>query len=145
MEAIKIVPLINLLGFMALGVLPTLIMHLSHFFANRNFEVLIDPHANQITFKEKEEFQYAYEDLTVTRHLPLYHKKKLDGNHRMLTPWSNYSFIRVRTNDNKEFNISSTLLNYEDFPIEPSQTNYSLWPMMKKAYIDHEEGDSLGQ
>lgn len=140
-EAIKIVPLINLVGFIILAVLPTLIMHISHFLSNKNFEVYIDESSNEITFKRDQEFRYAFEDLTVTRHLPLYHKKKLDGNHRVLTPWSNYSFIKVRTNDNKEFNISSTVLNHEDFPVAPTETNYSIWPVIKRAYIDHQQED----
>lgn len=138
-DAIKIVPIINLVGFVILAVLPTLIMHLSHILSNKNFEVYIDASSNEITFKRDEEFRYSYDELTVTRHLPLYHKKKLDGNHRVLTPWSNYSFIKVRTTDNKEFNISSTVLNHEDFPVAPTKTNYSIWPVIKRAYIDHEE------
>ncbi|MGF1637282.1 MAG: hypothetical protein ACFCUU_09425 [Cyclobacteriaceae bacterium] len=115
-------------------IIPTLIMHLIHHNSNKGVELEIDKLNEIIKIKKDREFIYRYSELAVLLYLPIYHKNKVDKMMRLATGWSNYSFIRIKTKDNKEFNISSILIRKEEFPIEPSEVKYSLWPSIGKWY-----------
>ncbi len=131
-------PPLALLAFVIVEVIPTSIMHLTHYLSNKNLEVIIHTESKEITFKKDMEYTFSYSELTITLYNPIYHKNKVDGNNRWATAWSNYSFLRIETTDNKEFNVSSTVINNDEFPLEPTHTKYSLWPSIGKWFVNRQ-------
>ncbi|WP_460540827.1 hypothetical protein [Echinicola sediminis] len=123
-------------AFIALGVIPTLIMHLIHWKKSQGFSVSIDSKNRNIRFNlnEKDSFTFSFDELTVVEHLTLYQQDK----RRLSTGWSNYSYLQVKTPDNKEFQISSLILTQEEFPIEAVTTKYTFWPSISNLYQDHQ-------
>tara|TARA_R110002126_G_scaffold107322_1_gene242584 strand:+ start:141 stop:872 length:732 start_codon:yes stop_codon:yes gene_type:complete len=130
---------VTILSFLVFGVIPTLIMYLSHYFSNRNTSIQIDYEFKKITIQKIQKFSYPWNELSVTLNKPIYHKNKVDKNYRWVTPWSNYSFLTLRTSDNKEFNISSIVLSPSEFPIEPKHISYSYWPSINSWYVNRQE------
>jgi len=125
-------------SFLVFGVIPNLIMHLSHYFSNQNISISIDYKENKITIQKDQKFSYKWEELTVSLNIPIYYKNKVDNNNRWATPWSNYTYLTLRTPDNKEFNISSIVISQSELPIEPNEINYSLWPSIKPWFINRQ-------
>lgn len=125
-------------SFLVFGVIPNLVLHLTHFFSNRNISISIDSKEDKITIQKDQKFSYKWEELTVSLNIPIYHKNKVDNNNRWVTPWSNYSYLTLRTPDNKEFNISSIVLSQSELPIEPSEINYLLWPSIKPWFVNRQ-------
>ncbi len=124
--------------FLVFGVIPNLIMHLTHYFSNRNLSILIDCEEKKITIQKDLKFAYKLNELTIILNTPIYHKNKVDNRNRWETPWSNYSFFTLITPDNKEFNISSIVLSHSELPIEPTEIKYSLWPTIKPWYVNRQ-------
>jgi hypothetical protein len=112
--------------------LPLLILHLTHYQSSKGLKISIDENAKTVTFEKDVKFTYRYDQLTIENNLSLYQENK----RRRQTPWSNYSYLRVRTFDNKEFYISSIIMNIREFPISPSANKYSLWPSFSNWFID---------
>ncbi len=131
-------PLVFIISILFFILLPTIIIHISHYHSNKNLIVEIDKTEQKITFKKKREYTYQFSDLKAELCTPIYHKNKIDKARLWVTPWSNYSFLKVHSSDNKEFNISSTLIKPTEFPLEIKSTEYSLWPSIGPWFIDHE-------
>ncbi|SMG21908.1 hypothetical protein SAMN05661096_01246 [Marivirga sericea] len=127
-ESFIVGPLFNIGMFVVLGCLPTLIIHISHYWNSKDLRVFIDDEAGKITIDQDQTYQYNLESLEFTEHLALSKKRNEDGKFRILTPWSNYSYIKIKTEDNQEFTISSIVISTEDFPFEVNQKKYTLWP-----------------
>ncbi|WOK07764.1 hypothetical protein RT717_03885 [Imperialibacter roseus] len=127
-------PISALVGYAIIGAVPTLIMHLVHYFSNRGVQIIVDQESACVTFRREIEFTYSFDDLTVTQHSSLYQENK----RRIPTSWSNYSFLQVRTSDNKEFNISSIIMSMDEFPVKPLNYSYSFWPAMADWCIHHD-------
>ncbi|MEO9485462.1 MAG: hypothetical protein ABJG47_18525 [Ekhidna sp.] len=124
-------------AFLIFELLPTLIMHLNHYLNSKSLTVIINSDSRTIKFEKEEiKFNYEFDELTVKQHLSIYQKNKVDGNKRISTPWSNYSYLKIRTPDNKEFRISSLILTKDEFLIEPIETKYSFWPSISSVYKD---------
>jgi len=123
-------PLFNLGMFLILGCLPTLIVHFSHYWNSKNLKLFVDDEAGKITIDQHQKHQYDLNSLEVTEHLSLFKKREEDGKFRIITPWSNYSYIKIRTEDNHEFKISSIVMDSKDFPVEVDQKEYTLWPVI---------------
>ncbi|MDF9796337.1 hypothetical protein OKW21_001600 [Catalinimonas alkaloidigena] len=122
--------------FLLIDVIPTAIVHLSHFLANRNLKVTVNNDNKVVAFqflKSHQEFNYRFDQLRVIRYLTLYQQNK----NRLSTGWSNYSYLRFITEDNKEFNISSTVMTSDQISIEATQTRYIFWPSMNASYRDN--------
>lgn len=127
-ESFIVGPLFNLAMFVVLGCLPTLVVHISHYWRSKGLKLFIDHDAGKITIDQDERYHYNLESLEFTEHLAISKKQQEDGKLRIITPWSNYSYIKITTADNKEFKISSIVINSEDFPVEMDQREYTLWP-----------------
>jgi hypothetical protein len=125
-----------LLFSIALTYLPVLIVHQTHLWLNKSLTVTIDNLQRTITFEKGFKFTYSFDDLEVENHLTIYHKNRIDKRNRRMTVWSNYSYLQVTSSDNKQFNVSSIIINSEDFPIKPSRIRYFFWPFFKGWYID---------
>ena len=121
-------PLFNLGMFVFLGCLPTLLVHISHYWNSKDLKLSIDDEAGKITIDQDQKHQYDLESLEFTEHLALSKKRKEDGKFRIITPWSNYSYIKITTADNQEFKISSIVIDSKDFPVEVDQKKYTLFP-----------------
>lgn len=136
----ELAPLFALIAIFIFEVIPTSIMHLTHYISNKELTVEIERIEQTITFKkDNSTFCFRFEDLVVELHAPIYHKNKIDNMKRWATPWSNYSYMKVISRDNKEFNISSTLIRPEEFPIQVEKTKYSLWPVIKSWFVNRQE------
>ena len=137
--SVKYGPPIAAGAFIAFELIPTAIMHLTHFLKNRFVQVMVNPKTGTVRFiKLNEQYTFEFNELIVTQHLPIYHKNKIDKNKRISTPWSNYSFLKIKTTDNKEFNVSSLIISGTEFPIEPTQIKYSLWPSIGDWYVNRQ-------
>ncbi len=137
-RSLTLAPIVAFVALSIFIVLPTIIMHLSHYFSNKDLIVEIDRINNKVTFIKDSEYSYRFSKLKAELHTPIYHKNKLDKRNRWLTPWSNYSYLNVITSDKREFNISSILIDSSKFPIEIESTHYALWPSIRNWKIDHE-------
>lgn len=129
-------PLMAVAAFILFEIVPTLIFHLLHWKKSQGFKVFIDSSNRVIKFQlnETDSYTFNFEDLTVIEYLSLYQQDK----RRLSTGWSNYSYLQVRTPDNKEFKISSLILTQDQFPLEVSETKYSFWPSISSIYKDHQ-------
>jgi hypothetical protein len=127
-ESFIIGPLFNLGMFIILGCLPTLMVHISHYWRSKDLKLFIDHDAGKITIDQDKRYQYSLESLQFTEYLALSKKQQEDGKFRILTPWSNYSYVRITTEDQSEFKISSIILDSKDFPVEIDKKEYTLWP-----------------
>ncbi|MCH7415861.1 hypothetical protein MM213_20340 [Belliella sp. R4-6] len=136
----ELAPLFALFAVFIFQVIPTTIMHLTHYISNKELTVEIDRIEQTITFKKGNgTYCFHFEDLIVELYIPIYHKNKIDSMKRWATPWSNYSYMKVISKDNKEFNISSTLIRPEELPLHVEKTNYSLWPVIKNWFVNRQE------
>lgn len=136
----ELAPLFALIAIFIFEVIPTSIMHLTHYISNKQLTVEIDRIEQTITLKKGNgTFYFRFEDLVVELHTPIYHKNKIDNMKRWATPWSNYSYMKVISKNNKEFNISSTLIRPEEFPIQVEKIKYSFWPVIKNWFVNREE------
>ncbi|PTB97644.1 hypothetical protein C9994_02065 [Marivirga lumbricoides] len=137
-KAVEYAVPVTISSFLVLGVIPNLIMHLTHYFSNRNLSILIECEEKKIRIQKDLKFSYKWNELTIILNTPIYHKNKVDNRNRWETPWSNYSFFTLITPDNKEFNISSIVLSPSELPIEPTEIKYSLWPSIKPWYVNRQ-------
>jgi len=129
--SLKVGPLFNLGAFLILGCLPTLIVHFSHYWNSKDLKLFIDFELGKIVIDQQGQYQYDLESLQFTEHLALAKKRHEDGRFRIITPWSNFSYIKIRAQDDREFNISSTIINSKDFPVDISHKEYTLWPVIQ--------------
>jgi len=117
---------------LAILYLPLLFLHITHYQSSKRLTVSIDQNVQTVTFEKEVKFTYRYDQLTVENNLSLYQENK----RRRQTPWSNYSFLRVRAADNKVFYISSIVMTIREFPISATVNKYSFWPSFSKWYHD---------
>jgi len=129
--SLKIGPLFNLGAFLILGCIPTLIVHISHYWNSKDLKLFIDHEAGKITIDQDEQHQYDLQSLRFVEYLAFSKKRHEDGKFRIITPWSNYSYIKIKTDDYKEFNISSTVIDSKDFPVDINHKEYTLWPVIQ--------------
>ncbi|MFZ6664630.1 hypothetical protein [Peijinzhouia sedimentorum] len=134
----ELAPLFAIIAIIVFEVVPTAIMHLTHYISNKDLIVEIDRIEQTITFKKDKVYSFHFNELMVELHTPIYHKNKVDNMKRWVTPWSNYSYLKVISKDNKEFNISSTLIRTEEFPLEVEKTWFSIWPSIHKWFVDRQ-------
>jgi hypothetical protein len=128
-ESIIIGPLVNVLAFLFLGALPTFLIHRSHL----KYRVASPPHIDtkkQTIFLN--DIIYPIDSLDFTHHLAWIQKSKQDGKFRLTTPWSNYSYIAVKTKQDQTFYLSSTQIIMDQFFVEISQKQYHLFPYLKQ-------------
>lgn len=128
--SVKVGPLFNLGAFVLLGCVPTLIVHSSHYWRNKNLKLYIDDDNGLLTIDQEQKLQYDFASLECTEYLALSKKRNEDGKFRVITPWSNYSYIKIKTRDQKVYKISSTVINSEDFPVELTEKKYTFWPVL---------------
>ena len=113
---------------------PLIVIHFYHIKNSKGFTVRVDENVRNITFEKDKKFTYRFDQLIVENHLTIYQEDK----RRKPLPWSNYSFLKVLTDDNKAFYISSTMMTARQFPITTKIKKYSFWPLFDYWYIDYE-------
>lgn len=127
-------PLAAIGTFVLFSLTPTWIIHLNHKLKSQEFRVTINIASETVEFQinENQNYKFGFGQLTVVEYLTLYQQNK----NRLSTAWSNYSFLQIKTFDNKEFRISSLILTRNEFPIVPIQTKFALWPSITNIYLD---------
>jgi hypothetical protein len=129
---------IGLLGPSIFFVIPTSIMHLNHFLSNRKLSVKVDEQNQTVIFQIEKSYAFHFSDLKVTQHLSIYQKNKFDRGRRREAPWSHYSFLRITTPNNMEFNVSSIIMNNIDFPVQPIERKFSGWPSIGRPFVNRQ-------
>ncbi|WNB18164.1 hypothetical protein [Marivirga arenosa] len=128
-ESLIVGPLFNFSAFILLGCIPTFLIHRSHYINNKDFSLFVDKISGKITINEDK--QYDIDSLEFIEHLAISKKRQEDGKFRLITPWSNYSYLKVITPDNNQYKISSNVVCSSELPIRVHSREYTLWPSIR--------------
>ncbi len=117
---------------------PVIYLHLTYYIDNRRLKIIIDSEAKKfILTKGRKTKEYNFYDIVHSeRTLNIYHKNKIDGLARRITPWSGYNYIKFRLNDGTLFFVTSLMTDIRYFfDLGFKETHYSFFtPLLQRDW-----------
>lgn len=127
--------LITFVGY-AFLFLPVFILHITYFIKNRGTVLIIDSESFTIEEKGRECKYYLRDIKKIRKSIFSDYRHSKEQRNWFPAPWRKYGYLRIVTEDDKTYFLTSLMIDPINPPLEVNEIKYHIFPLLDEPQED---------